>query len=52
MRLEAWANDVRRQTKYHDEKHRYRNRGLSEDDDDLTAERTGQPDCGTSETPR
>jgi len=25
MRLEAWAMDVRRQTKYHDEKHRYRN---------------------------
>jgi len=33
MRLEAWANDVRRQTKYHDEKHRYRNHGVSEDDD-------------------
>jgi len=36
MRLEAWANDVRRQTKYHDEKHRYRNRGVSEDDDSST----------------
>jgi len=36
MRLEAWANDVRRQTKYHDEKNRYRNRGVSEDDNGST----------------
>jgi len=30
MRLEAWANDVRRQTQPRDDGHRYRNRGVSE----------------------
>jgi len=33
MRLEAWANDVPRQSRYRDDGHRYRNRCVSEDDD-------------------
>ena len=33
MRLEAWANDVRRQARYRDDGHRYRNRGVNEDGD-------------------
>ena len=32
MRLEAWANDVRRQARFRDDGHRYRNRGVNEDE--------------------
>jgi len=33
VRLEALADDLRRQAKYRDDKHRHRNRGIGEDDD-------------------
>ena len=37
MILEAWANDVRRQARYRDDGHRFRNRGVNEDgDNDLS----------------